>query len=64
MSTPIVPPLAQAKVGTEERTTYVHKRSASDWVLAIVSYILLGAWSIIVIFPFIWMIVTSFKSNR
>jgi N-acetylglucosamine transport system permease protein len=52
------------KVGAEEGTTYVHTRSASDWVLAVVSYLLLGAWSIIVIFPFIWMIVTSFKSNR
>ncbi|HYJ13241.1 MAG TPA: carbohydrate ABC transporter permease [Thermomicrobiales bacterium] len=64
MSTPIVPPLAQVKVGAEERTSYVHKRSASDWVTGIVSYLLLGVWSIIVIFPFIWMIVTSFKSNR
>jgi N-acetylglucosamine transport system permease protein len=64
MSTPIDPPLAQVNTGAEGRTTYVHKRSASDWMLGIVSYLLLGVWSIIVIFPFIWMIVTSFKSNR
>lgn len=64
MSTPIVPPLAPVSGDAGEGTTYVHKRSASDWVMGIVSYLLLGAWSIIVIFPFIWMIVTSFKSNR
>ncbi len=39
-------------------------RTLGDWILAGISHLLLGFWAVLVIFPFLWMIVTSFKTNR
>ena len=38
------------------------KAKFNDGLLKTIIYIFLGIWAIIVLFPFYWMILTSFKS--
>lgn len=64
MSTQIEPITIGADTGDGGGTTAVQRKTVGDWLMGLASYLVLGVWSIIVIFPFIWMIVTSFKSNR
>jgi N-acetylglucosamine transport system permease protein len=35
----------------------------SDWAFTGIAQVLLGLWAIMVIFPFLWMIMTSFKTD-
>ena len=53
-----------AEAGGASAATPVSKGGAGDWALAGFSQIMLGFWALLVIFPFVWMIVTSFKTNR
>lgn len=59
--TPVVP-VSAAPTGSERVT----KRGlfSSDSVFAGVSQILLMIWALLVIFPFLWMIMTAFKTDR
>ena len=34
-----------------------------DWAFSGVAQVLLGLWALMVIFPFLWMIMTSFKTD-
>jgi N-acetylglucosamine transport system permease protein len=62
MSAEAVRPVDEAvQLGQRRRVSAATK--GGDRVLAVVSQILLGIWAILVIFPFVWMIVTSFKSD-
>ena len=62
MSAEAVRPVEEAvERGPRERAVSANK--AGDRVFAGVSQILLGFWAILVIFPFVWMIVTSFKAD-
>ncbi len=40
----------------------LHKASTSTVILRVFTYIFLSVWAVIVLFPFYWMILTSFKS--
>src|SRR5690242_12479013 len=39
------------------------KMGVSDWAFGGIAQILLGLWALMVIFPFLWMIMTSFKTD-
>ncbi|MGB3307856.1 MAG: carbohydrate ABC transporter permease [Thermomicrobiales bacterium] len=45
------------------RLTSVGSSTTGDRVMGFVTQILLVFWAVLVIFPFLWMIMTSFKSN-
>jgi N-acetylglucosamine transport system permease protein len=55
---------APAAPGGASATTAVGKSTPADWLLAAGSQVMLGIWAVLVIFPFLWMIITSLKSNR
>src|SRR5688500_2482297 len=62
MSAEAVRPIEEAvELGPRERA--VSSNKTGDWVLAGVSQVLLGFWALVVIFPFVWMLVTSLKSD-
>ena len=55
---------APKPAGGASAATAVSTTGPGDWALAIFSQVMLGFWAILVIFPFLWMIMTSFKTNR
>jgi N-acetylglucosamine transport system permease protein len=55
---------APASQGGASAATAVGKTTTGDWLLAVGSQIMLGIWAVLVIFPFLWMIITSLKTNR
>jgi N-acetylglucosamine transport system permease protein len=55
---------AARPAGGAGATTAVSKGGPGDWALAGFSQVMLGFWAVLVIFPFLWMIMTSFKTNR
>ncbi len=65
--TPVVDPseatdVAPARAGPG-RLTAVGIRG-NDTALTVVTQLLLGFWAVVVIFPFLWMIMTSFKTDQ
>jgi len=65
MSVDIVKPIDAVPVDRAEGPPEIakHRVSIGDWALSGVTQILLIAWTILVIFPFLWMIMTAFKSD-
>lgn len=55
---------SRAPGGASATTAVGSSGGAGDWALAGISHLLLGFWALLVIFPFLWMIMTSFKTNR
>lgn len=50
-------------IGITERNEQAHRQQGGDRALSVVTQVLLVFWAVLVIFPFIWMIFTSFKTN-
>jgi N-acetylglucosamine transport system permease protein len=63
MSADAVRPVEEA-IDVGRRRPALAAGHAGDRGLAVVSQILLAGWAVLVIFPFVWMIVTSFKTDR
>ncbi len=60
-----VPPIEVDPVNATDMShvTAVSSNTTSDKVMGVVTQVLLILWAALVIFPFLWMITTSFKSN-
>jgi len=62
MSAEAVRPIEEAvELGPRRRAVAAGR--PVDWLLSGVTQVLLGFWALIVIFPFVWMIVTSLKTD-
>jgi len=62
-ATPAIDPDEINAPGGGDRLTAVGTQGGGERVLNTVTQVLLVFWAVIVIFPFLWMIMTAFKSN-
>jgi N-acetylglucosamine transport system permease protein len=53
----------QPQAGGAQQITAVGRGNKSDLALSTISQVLLSFWAVLVIFPFLWMIMTAFKTN-
>ena len=60
MSAEVVQPVREARGPAQRLAVRV---GLGDWALTGVTQVLLGLWALMVIFPFLWMIMTAFKTD-
>lgn len=60
MSVEVIQPTQEAPSRSARAASRI---GVSDWAFGGIAQILLGLWAIMVIFPFLWMIMTSFKTD-
>jgi N-acetylglucosamine transport system permease protein len=63
MPIPTVDPEGILQPAPSEKLTAVGEKTLGDRLLSLVTQALLMLWAAMVIFPFVWMIYTAFKSN-